>query len=277
MAAPVGASPRDHHPPRPHRTAEADRRLARAAAGALGRRQQCRARSRDRRRPALRLATAAGASSRSCAPGSPAISTTKSATASPVSWCSARWRATRSRPTRRSRKTGPRCSASAAIPWRRCAKCCGWSGPRRGGRGSDFASAARGLAPARRRDLNWKCTVESLPPAWPMDARRHVFLFSKEALTNIVRHSHATRVEVAVQLEAGALALDIADHGVGFDPKNARRRPRPGRAARSGGGAPRDAHRRFRSGAGHAGATRRAGAGGAGHTRGFLKSFRSSC
>jgi signal transduction histidine kinase len=49
-------------------------------------------------------------------------------------------------------------------------------------------------------------------------ARRQVFLFFKETLTNIVRHSRATRVELSARIERGQLHLEIFDNGCGFDP-----------------------------------------------------------
>jgi len=44
-------------------------------------------------------------------------------------------------------------------------------------------------------------------------------LFFKEALTNVVRHSGATRVELSVQISQRRLFLSIVDNGRGFDPK----------------------------------------------------------
>ena len=39
----------------------------------------------------------------------------------------------------------------------------------------------------------------------------------QEALSNLVRHSRATRIVVAVQVRGGQLVLSIRDNGVGFD------------------------------------------------------------
>jgi signal transduction histidine kinase/ligand-binding sensor domain-containing protein len=50
------------------------------------------------------------------------------------------------------------------------------------------------------------------------DRRRHVLLIFKEAITNIVRHSKATRVSIDLMLRGGALRLTIHDDGRGFDP-----------------------------------------------------------
>jgi signal transduction histidine kinase len=40
----------------------------------------------------------------------------------------------------------------------------------------------------------------------------------REALSNMARHSHATRARIEGRLEADAFVLEIADNGVGFDP-----------------------------------------------------------
>lgn len=49
------------------------------------------------------------------------------------------------------------------------------------------------------------------------DRRRHILLLFKEAFTNAVRHSGATRLAVEVRVEGGELRLRVADNGRGFD------------------------------------------------------------
>ncbi len=39
-----------------------------------------------------------------------------------------------------------------------------------------------------------------------------------EALTNVVRHSHATRVKVVIRQQGDGVVLDVRDDGTGFDP-----------------------------------------------------------
>jgi signal transduction histidine kinase len=41
----------------------------------------------------------------------------------------------------------------------------------------------------------------------------------QEALTNIVRHAHATRVDVVLTVRDGKLIVIIEDDGIGFDPE----------------------------------------------------------
>lgn len=53
--------------------------------------------------------------------------------------------------------------------------------------------------------------------ALPIEARRNVFLIYKEALHNIVKHSGATSVDIALQESGDLLRLIVADNGRGFN------------------------------------------------------------
>ena len=48
------------------------------------------------------------------------------------------------------------------------------------------------------------------------DLASHAFRIIQEALTNVTRHSKATRVDVAVRRAGGSLILGVSDNGVGF-------------------------------------------------------------
>jgi signal transduction histidine kinase len=48
----------------------------------------------------------------------------------------------------------------------------------------------------------------------------HAFRIIQEALTNVTRHSKATRVDVTVRHLGGALILGVEDNGVGFQPQS---------------------------------------------------------
>jgi signal transduction histidine kinase len=48
------------------------------------------------------------------------------------------------------------------------------------------------------------------------DVETHLFRIAQEALTNSVRHAHATDVQMSLQQQAGELALTIADNGQGM-------------------------------------------------------------
>jgi signal transduction histidine kinase len=45
-----------------------------------------------------------------------------------------------------------------------------------------------------------------------------VFRICEEALTNVMRHSHATRVKVRLEIDQGDLVLTIRDNGLGITP-----------------------------------------------------------
>ena len=73
------------------------------------------------------------------------------------------------------------------------------------------------------KEVHWKSTVEPLPPELSLEARRQIFLFFKEALSNIVQHARATRVELSLQISEHRLFLSIVDDGCGFTPGKVRR------------------------------------------------------
>ena len=50
-----------------------------------------------------------------------------------------------------------------------------------------------------------------------VDFKRSVFLAFKEAVTNIARHAHATRVNIRFALNSGMFEMLIHDNGRGFD------------------------------------------------------------
>lgn len=68
--------------------------------------------------------------------------------------------------------------------------------------------------------LEWKFSADE--EAWqvelPEEETRHLFLFFREALHNIMRHAKATKVEIRVEKLAGQFRLTISDDGVGIDP-----------------------------------------------------------
>jgi signal transduction histidine kinase len=73
-----------------------------------------------------------------------------------------------------------------------------------------------------RQEICWQSPPQNPPADWPVEARREVFLFFKETLANIVRHSRAKRVELSAKIEAGNFILTVHDDGVGFDPTHVR-------------------------------------------------------
>ena len=53
------------------------------------------------------------------------------------------------------------------------------------------------------------------------EGMRNVLLLSKEALTNIAKHSHCTTAEVSLNIVDRRLVIEISDSGRGFDPSRA--------------------------------------------------------
>jgi signal transduction histidine kinase len=75
-------------------------------------------------------------------------------------------------------------------------------------------AAARMLA---GRTVRWTSLVAPAAHDWPAEARRHAFLFFKEALANVARHAAASAVTLSAELHEGHLTLSVADNGRGFD------------------------------------------------------------
>ncbi|MEV4800369.1 GAF domain-containing protein [Nonomuraea sp. NPDC049421] len=71
----------------------------------------------------------------------------------------------------------------------------------------------------------------------PEPAAEHVLAVLREALSNVVRHSHATRAEVSVEVGAATLTLIVSDNGVGVgdDDRRSGLRNIEERAGRLGG------------------------------------------
>lgn len=69
--------------------------------------------------------------------------------------------------------------------------------------------------------LDWKFTANE--EAWQVelseDETRHLFLFFREALHNIMRHARASKVRVRVETTDAHFQLVITDDGVGIDPQ----------------------------------------------------------
>ncbi|MBM2841813.1 MAG: Histidine kinase protein, partial [Bacteroidetes bacterium] len=57
-----------------------------------------------------------------------------------------------------------------------------------------------------------------------LEFKRNIFLFYKECLNNIIRHSAASEVNIEVQFQQGEFTLKLRDNGKGFNPDT----PKPG-------------------------------------------------
>lgn len=90
----------------------------------------------------------------------------------------------------------------------------------------DLVQRMRETAGRLLREINFTLECESNKTAskLSLDAKRHLFLFYKEAIHNVLKHSHANRVSIRLWDEDDKLALEILDNGVGL-PLNNEARP----------------------------------------------------
>jgi len=77
---------------------------------------------------------------------------------------------------------------------------------------------------ARPQEAPTPAVETRLPP--PIEVL--LYRVTQEALTNVVKHARASRVEVDFEVRDGEAALTIADDGVGFDIERFRRTPAAG-------------------------------------------------
>ena len=101
----------------------------------------------------------------------------------------------------------------------------------------DLVQRMRETASRLLREINFTVECESNKTAakLSLDAKRHLFLFYKEAIHNVLKHSQANRVSIRLWDEDDKLALEILDNGIGLPDQPRRtarhrqqtRRPRP--------------------------------------------------
>lgn len=82
----------------------------------------------------------------------------------------------------------------------------------------DFVQRMRDCAQRLLRDFDYDLVCRSNRTASKMtlDAKRHLFLFYKEALHNILKHSQATKVRIHVRDLRDSLVMEIEDNGIGL-------------------------------------------------------------
>lgn len=82
----------------------------------------------------------------------------------------------------------------------------------------DLVQRMRETASRLLREINFTLECESNKTAskLSLDAKRHLFLFYKEAIHNVLKHSHANSVSIRLWDEDDKLALEILDNGVGI-------------------------------------------------------------
>jgi signal transduction histidine kinase len=77
----------------------------------------------------------------------------------------------------------------------------------------------------REIDYTVECESHKTAAKLSLDAKRHLFLFYKEAIHNVLKHSHANSVSIRLWDEDDKLALEILDNGVGLPTSNTPDRP----------------------------------------------------
>jgi len=55
----------------------------------------------------------------------------------------------------------------------------------------------------------------------PAEVEAGLYGVAQEALNNTLKHAHASRVDISLQQDGGAVRLEVADDGIGFDPQAA--------------------------------------------------------
>ncbi|GGI54088.1 PAS domain-containing sensor histidine kinase [Oxalicibacterium solurbis] len=70
---------------------------------------------------------------------------------------------------------------------------------------------------SERSGIAFNLVVQPKLPAFDRDVSTAIFRILQEALTNVIRHSHATAVVVELQEDGNAITLRIADNGCGID------------------------------------------------------------
>jgi signal transduction histidine kinase len=82
----------------------------------------------------------------------------------------------------------------------------------------DFVQRMRDTAQRLLRDFDYKLTCRSNRTAAKMtlEAKRHLFLFYKEALHNILKHSKSQKVKIDIFDHRDSLVMEIEDDGIGL-------------------------------------------------------------
>ncbi|MEY3897756.1 MAG: hypothetical protein RLZZ214_3277 [Verrucomicrobiota bacterium] len=82
----------------------------------------------------------------------------------------------------------------------------------------DLVQRMRETAGRLLREINYtvECDSHKTAAKLSLDAKRHLFLFYKEAIHNVLKHSQANNVAIRLWDEDDKLALEIIDNGVGL-------------------------------------------------------------
>jgi signal transduction histidine kinase len=70
---------------------------------------------------------------------------------------------------------------------------------------------------ALRSDIAIQFTIQGTPKAVPVEIQQACFFIFQEALANVEKHSHASKVDVSIKWEVDQFYISIIDDGKGFD------------------------------------------------------------
>jgi signal transduction histidine kinase len=70
---------------------------------------------------------------------------------------------------------------------------------------------------ANRHDLTVNCETISSDIRLPSEISLCFYRIAQEAFANIVKHSHATHIQLTLMIESGRLNMTVKDNGMGFD------------------------------------------------------------
>jgi signal transduction histidine kinase len=89
---------------------------------------------------------------------------------------------------------------------------------------ADLAAGIESLAAEFQANtmIDLELRLDTMLPDLPREHAMHVLSITREALSNIARHSSATRASLEVLARDGILHLTVSDNGRGFDPNQAR-------------------------------------------------------
>ena len=77
------------------------------------------------------------------------------------------------------------------------------------------------------QEIDVQLEADDMPDRLPPELETAVYRIVQEALTNVAKHAHATRVRVALRHRDSALLLDVFDNGIGYQ-RNGDRVTKPG-------------------------------------------------
>jgi signal transduction histidine kinase len=89
--------------------------------------------------------------------------------------------------------------------------------------GTDLASVIRESAADLAAGLPLEIAIDSDASHQPLPAviASNLVLASQEAITNALKHSGASRIDVTIRYQSAVLTLTVRDNGTGFNPKSA--------------------------------------------------------